>query len=126
MTPLQERRLREMRSRVLVRAFEYRQRRHARGVWYRLRCALALSKEAYIIPALEADRLVAEGHRPAPVGRELEPSRTIVFVPAARVAQIVSARPTPVRLSAELLGAEALALVPFPPGRGLNSREAPA
>lgn len=118
MTPAQERRLREMRSRVLVRSYEYRQRRHARGAWYRLRQALALAKEAYLVPRSEAEKLVAEGHRPEPVGGELEPSRIIVFVPAARVARIAAARPVAVRLSAEVLGAEALALVPFPPGPG--------
>jgi hypothetical protein len=36
-----------------------------------------------------------------------------VIVPAERAARIASARPLDVRLSAELLSAEALALVPF-------------
>lgn len=57
---------------------------------------------------------MTEGYRPDPVGQELEPKRIIVFVPAERVAGIVSAQPLVVRLSAELLTAECLALVPFP------------
>jgi len=113
MTASMERRLRELRSRVLVRAWDYRQRRHARGVWFRFRRVLAAASEVYAIPPDEAQRLVAEGHRPERVGLELEPPRLLLFVPAGRVAQIASARPLAVRLSAELLSAECLALVPF-------------
>ena len=113
MTALQRRRLRELRSRMLVRAFDHRQRRHARGVWFRLRRVLTFAREAYALPADEAKRLLAEGHRPEPVGQELEPQRVILFVPAARVARIASARRLAIRLSAELLSAKCLALVPF-------------
>jgi hypothetical protein len=72
--------------------------------------------EAYV---LEDDRLpllvFGKGarHQPEPVARELEPPRVILFVPAARVARIAAARRLAVRLSAELLSAECLALVPF-------------
>jgi len=107
------RRLRELRSRVLVRDFDYRQRRLARGVWFRLRRVLAFASEAYVLPRDEAGRLIAEGHVPEPVGRELEPPRVILYVPRERVAAIASARPVAVRLSAEVLSAEFLALVPF-------------
>jgi hypothetical protein len=99
----------------LVRAFDYRQRRHARGVWFRLRRVLTFAKEAYALPIGEANRLVAEGYRPEAVGRELEPTRVILFVPVERVAEISKARPLAVRLSAEVLSAECLALVPFEP-----------
>ena len=113
MTAVQERRLRELRSRVLVRARDHRQRRHARGVWFRLRRVLAFASEAYALPPREAERLIAEGHRPEPVGGELEPPRVILYVPRERVARIASARPLAVRLNAEMLSAECLALVPF-------------
>ena len=113
MTAVQERRLRELRSRVLMRAFDYRQRRHARGVWFRLRRVLAFASEAYALPRAEAERLIAEGHQPEPVGRELEPPRIILYVSRERVAGIASARRLAVRLSAEMLSAEFLALVPF-------------
>lgn len=116
MTTVQERRLRDLRSRVLVRAFDHRQRRHARGVWFRLRRVLAFAREAYALPRDEAEQLMAEGHVPDPVGRELEPPRIVLFVPAERVARIASARPLTVRLTADLLSAECLALVPFPTG----------
>jgi len=113
MTESMERRLRELRSRVLVRAWDYRQRRLARGVWFRFRRVLAAANEVYALPPDEAQRLVAEGCTPEPVGLELEPPRLLLFVSAERVAQIPSARPLAVRLSADLLSAECLALVPF-------------
>lgn len=113
MTPSLERRLRQARSRVLVRAWDYRQRRHARGVWFRLRRALADASDVYALPREEGERLVSEGHVAESVGLELEPPKLILFVPAASVARIASARPLAVRLGAELLAAECLALVPF-------------
>lgn len=113
MSPSVERRLRQLRSRVLVRSWEYRQRRHARGVWFRLRRVLADAREAHVIPREEALKLVAEGHRPEPVGQELEPPRLILFAPGERIARIALARPVPVRLEAELLAAECLALTAF-------------
>jgi hypothetical protein len=113
MIAAQERRLRQLRSRMLVRAFDHRQRRHARGVWFRLRRVLTFAREAYSLPGDEAARLIAEGHRPEPVGRELEPSRVILFVSAERLARIASAQRLPVGLSAETLSAECLALVRF-------------
>jgi len=113
-TAVQERRLRELRSRLVARAFEYRQRRHARGVWFRLRRLLALTSEAYAVSRAEGERLIAEGCPPDPVGWELAPSRLVPVVPPDRAARIPSARPLAVRLSAELLAAECLVLVPFP------------
>jgi hypothetical protein len=111
--PTHERRLRELRSRVLVRALAHRQRRHAGGVWFRLRRVLADAREAYVISADEANRLIAEGFRPEPVGRELGPPRVILLLPRERVARIATARPLAVHLNAEMLSAECLALVPF-------------
>lgn len=116
MTTALERRLRQLRSRTLVRAWHYRQRRHAHGVWFRLRRALADASEAYAIPREEAERLLSEGHKAEPVGLELEPARPILFVPAARLARTASRRSLAVRLSADLLAAESLALVPFETG----------
>jgi hypothetical protein len=113
MTPALERRIRELRSRVLVRSWDYRQRRHARGIWFRLRRLLADASQAYAITRQDADVLVAEGYRVAPVGREIEPTKLIVFAPAARMAEVASRRPLAVRLSAELMRADCLALVPF-------------
>jgi hypothetical protein len=113
MRPTLERRLREQRARVLTRSFDYRQRHHARGVWFRLRRVLADASAAYVVPEDEAQRLVAEGCRAEPVGRELQPPKVIVRASAARVAQIVSAQQVPVRLGGTLLAAPGLVITPF-------------
>ena len=111
-----EQRVRQQRSRVLVRAWGYRQRRHARGVWFRLRRVLADASTAHVISDDDARQLESEGFRSEGVGAELEPPKTIVFVTAERIARLVSARPIPVRLSGELLAARSLALAPFETG----------
>lgn len=116
MTSPVERRLMQLRSRQLVRAWDYRQRHHARGAWYRLRRVLADASVAYAVSAAEARRLVDEGHELEPVGRELAPHRLILFASAERARQLASARPLVVRLSAELLTAEGIVLVRFPSG----------
>jgi hypothetical protein len=113
MRPTFERRLREQRARVLARSFDYRQRHHAGGVWFRLRRVLADASAAYVVPEDEAQRLVAEGCRVEPVGRELQPPKVILRASASRVEQIVSARQVPVRLGGPLLAAPCLVMTPF-------------
>jgi hypothetical protein len=115
MTAALDRRVEAMRRRVLVRSWEYRQRRHAHGVWFRLRRVLVKAGTAFVVPREEAELLLAEGFRPEPVGDELEPRKTILFVPTVRVARIASARAVPLRLGTELLQAEDLVLTPFEP-----------
>ena len=109
-----ERRLRQMRSRVLIRGHHYRQLMHADGVWYRLRRALADAREIWVVSPQDAGQLAAEGYPVDPVGEELAPPKKILRVPAGRVARVPSAREIPLRLGAELLAAEGLVLVPFP------------
>lgn len=113
MIPSLDRRLRQLRSRLLVRSWDYRQRRHARGVWYRLRRVLADAREAHAIPSQEGKKLMTEGYLAEPLGQELEPARLIIFAPPERIAQIARARPLTVGLGAELLAAECLALTRF-------------
>lgn len=113
MIPALERRLRQHRSRLAVRAWDYRQRGHARGMWFRLRRVLADAREAHVIGRDEALALVAEGHPALSVGGEMEPPKLILFVPADRIARLGTARKVPVRLDAQLLGAECLALTAF-------------
>ena len=114
MTSMAERRLRELRSRLLVRAWDYRQRHHARGVWFRLRRVLADAAEAFAVSEEDIRQLVAEGHELLPVGSELAPPRQIVFVSPERARRLASARQLVVRLSAELLDSSCVALVRFP------------
>lgn len=109
-----QRRARQIRSRTAIRAWEFRQRRHASGVWFRLRRALADASEAYEIGRADADRLIAEGYAPEPVGAELEPSKTLLFLPAERIAALDAATLIPLTLGPRLLGARFIALVRFP------------
>ncbi len=108
-----ERRLRARRARVLIRNHDYRQRRHAHGVWLRLRRVLADASAAYAVSADVAQALVVEGYAVQPVGAELEPPKLIVTVPADRVSTIATAEPVPIRIGGALLAAPCLALVPF-------------
>lgn len=113
MSAVLDRRLRQHRSRMVIRAWEYRQRRHARGVWFRLRRLLADADRAYVIDGADAERLLAEGHHAEPVGLELQPPKQIVMVSAGAAARLGSARSVPVMLTGDLLAASCLALVPF-------------
>ncbi len=113
MTESLHRRVRQMRSRAQIRRWEYRQRHHAKGVWYRLRRLLADAQSAFEISAGDAAVLTSEGVRPEPVGAELEPPKTILFVQRGRLERIARRTPLPVDLGAELLGARCIALVRF-------------
>jgi hypothetical protein len=113
MKPVMERRLRQLRSRVLVRSWAYRQRRHAHGAWFELRLVLAQAAEAYVVSAEDVRRLVEDGHRPEPAGDALQPPKVIVFATPERGAHIAGARQVPVRLGGDLLAADHLVLVPF-------------
>jgi uncharacterized protein involved in type VI secretion and phage assembly len=106
-------RARAVRARAEVRRWEYRQRNLAAGVWFRLRRVLADAREAYVISEDAARQLTAEGHRAEPAGAELSPEKAILFVSAARLAQIEGRLPIPVRLGPEFLEARVIALVPF-------------
>lgn len=107
------RRARQVRANATVRAWEYRQRRYAKGTWFRLRRVLANAREAYVVPEEATRLLIDEGYRPEPVGEELEPAKTILFVPESRVARIAERKAIPVRLDSELLVASCLVLVRF-------------
>lgn len=108
---LHERR-RRLVARQQIRAWEYRQRHTAKGVWLRLRRLLAGAELAAIVDAATARALIEEGHAPEPVGLELEPPRTILVLPRERF-ETLERRPIAVTLSAELLAATELVLVPF-------------
>jgi hypothetical protein len=112
-TPAAERRIREQRARVLVRSWNYRQRHHARGVWFRLRRVLADASAVFVVGPDDTAALIAEGYHVEPVGQALEPPKVILFAPAARAARIASARAVSVRLGRGVLAAQHLVLTPF-------------
>ena len=114
MTRLEDR-LQQYEQRTLIRSWEYRQRRHAHGVWHRLRRVLTDADAAYAVSGEDAMTLVAEGYKPEAVGTGFNPPKTVVFVPQERITLLRSARPVPLRLGIDLLAAEYLALTPLTP-----------
>jgi len=113
MTMSLERRAKLIRSRAIVRSFEYRQRDLAHGVWFKLRRLLASARDAYAIDDGDARRLGEEGIALEPIGSALEPPKSIRFVSEARLASLVSRRSLALRLDGDLLSAKNIALVRF-------------
>jgi hypothetical protein len=111
MIPLQER-ARRARERAVIRAWEYRQRNHSHGVWYRLRRVLVDADQLWVIDGRDADRLEAGGREPHPVGRELSPPLRLFRVTTDELATIASRRQIAVRVNADFLEARCLAYIP--------------
>jgi hypothetical protein len=106
-------RAKAVKSRVVVRAWEYRQRNLAKGIWHQLRRLLAHSSDAYALTESSARELLAEGHRAEPVGGRLEPPKVLLFASPERLARIADKNPIPVRLGVDFLSARYVALVRF-------------
>ncbi len=113
MTEAQAKHIREVRARAKIRTWQYRQRHHAHGVWYRWRRLLTDARAAYVISENDARRLIDAGLVPEPVGLELNPPKTVLFASEALILGLEQARPLPVTLGAELLTARYIALVRF-------------
>ncbi len=111
MSELLERRARGARNRAALRAWEYRQRRHAKGVWFRLRRVLMNAEAAYAVSEKEARRLLDEGLLPEPVGGDLEPPKTLIFINRESLKEIEGRRKIPISLGHEFLEARWLVLV---------------
>ena len=107
-------RARAVRAADAVRRYAYRQRNHARGVWFRLRRLLSQAATAWQLSEEDSRHLMAEGIAPEPVGFELDPPTTILVLPEERLRSVVSRAPLPLRLSAELLRTRHMALVLWP------------
>lgn len=105
-------RARRTRADAAVRRWEYRQRHHARGVWFRLRRLLADAKAAWRVSADDATLLIGEGIEPDPIGLALEPPMTILVVPQGRLETLTSRRPVALGLGADFLGSRNVVLVP--------------
>jgi hypothetical protein len=105
------RRAKSVAQRRAILAWEYRQRHHAKGVWFRLRRVLVDAALAYSISDAEADELAKEGHDELPVGAELQPRKRLFFVSAERARSLESKRPLAVRLGQDLLASTNIALV---------------
>jgi hypothetical protein len=104
-------RARVVRERAQVLAWEFRQRRHSKGVWFRLRRALVDAESAWRLEPQDAERLREAGHVPLAVGLEFEPPKQIFFVSREELLQLETRTAVSLGLRAELLAAEHLALV---------------
>jgi hypothetical protein len=106
-------RIRELRARGRIRRWEYRQRNLAHGAWLRFRTALAYAERAFLVSPEFYEQLVANGGRTDERGAGLQPPRRIVWITPTQVASLEHARELVLRLDADMLAAEHLALVPF-------------
>lgn len=120
MTATQRERVRRMRERAVIRAWEYRQRHHAGGVWFRLRRVLVDAARAFVITEADAHWLEQQGVRPLPVGGELSPAKRMFFVTPDQL-EALAACELPVRLTADFLQASAIALLPHGSGYALHA-----
>src|SRR5439155_8523420 len=99
---LMEKRAADVRARSLVRAWEYRQRDHAKGTWFRLRRALTDASRVYAISEVQAASLAARGLAPLRVGRQLHPERSLYWVETADLAELGEVREVAVHLETVL------------------------
>ncbi|MCD4751172.1 MAG: hypothetical protein K8R59_17500 [Thermoanaerobaculales bacterium] len=106
-------RARKVRAQALIRTWEYRQRNHSKGVWFRLRRVLADAESAFAIPFSDVELLEEEGLTREPVGNEIQPQKAIIFVPAARLEKIPDKRRLQVALDEEFFAAPCVALRRF-------------
>ncbi len=113
MTDALDLRARKIRDRALILVWEYRQRAHSKGTWFRLRRALVDAAEAWVVGDDDAERLAEEGFDSLAVGRELEPPKRLFVVTPERLETIASRRRIAVRLNAEFLTARNVVFVPF-------------
>ena len=93
-----EKRAKEVRTRAVVRAWEYRQRDYAKGVWFRLRRTLTDASAAFAISESLANQLIAAGFSPLPVGRQLHPERTIFLLGRNQLENLHDLREVPLHL----------------------------
>ena len=84
---------------------------HAKGVWFRLRRVLMNAEAAYAVSEKEARRLLDEGLLPEPVGGDLEPPKTLIFIDRESLKEIEGRRKIPISLGHEFLEARWLVLV---------------
>ena len=71
-------RARRVRTLATIRAWEYRQRNHSKGVWFRLRRVLANAESAFAIPCSAVEQQEQAGFRRESVGTEIEPHKAIL------------------------------------------------
>jgi hypothetical protein len=105
--------IRAIHARGRVRRWEYRQRNLAHGAWLRFRTALAQAERAFLVSPEIYESLVENGGKLDERGAGLQPPRRIVWITSKQLFALDGAHELVLRLDADMLGAEHLALVPF-------------
>jgi len=108
------RRVQEIKARQTIRAWELRQNDCSKGVWFRLRRMLADVHSVYAVSEQTVQKLLAEDYASEQVGRELEPTKELIFIDESRLQQIPERRALAVRLDAAFLTERFLVLICFP------------
>jgi hypothetical protein len=114
-------RLRDLRARAAIRKWEIRQRRHAAGSWFTLERLFASARQAWVLTEDHIGALAAAGYEPHPVGLGFEPPRTIFVIREGDTGLLTGARDLALRVSPDLLLAQAVALLPFPPASSTDA-----
>jgi len=108
------RRVAEIKARQTIRAWELRQNNHSKGVWFRLRRVLTDVRSVYTGSEQTVQALWAEEYKSEQVGKELEPTKELLFIEEWRLEQIPEQRLLAVRLDAAFLAERFLVLICFP------------
>lgn len=108
-----EARIRAIRSRAGIRAWEIRQQAHARGVWFEIERLFALTARAWVLSETDVQTLADAGHTPVACGLRLDPPRRFFVIEPDVPSTLADAREVEVGLSSEIVSAPALALVLF-------------
>jgi len=118
-----EQRVARMRQRLVVRAWEYRQRDLAKGVWTKVRRLLVDAESAWIIDAADVEIVRAAGIRPESDGLRLQPPKEIRFVSSEVLSTLPSRQTIDLGMNAAFLEATHVVLVAHP---GFRGRPVPA
>jgi hypothetical protein len=115
MTPNEklEMRVRSIRARAVIRAWEIRQHSYARGVWFEIERLFALTSRAWVLTEADVQQLTEMGRRPHDVGLRLQPPRRFFVIELRDLSTLTGAREIEVGLSSEIFSAPMLALVLF-------------
>lgn len=106
-------RLREMKARAAIQAWEARQVSHAGGVWFRFQLLLAHTRRAFVISTEEVSILRASGFEADPIGAELEPPKSLFVVQEAELRPSITGREVALQDGPQIVAAPALLLIPF-------------
>lgn len=108
-----EARVKAIRARATIRAWEIRQHAHARGAWFEIERLFALTSRAWVLSEADVQTLLKAGRRPDDSGLRLQPPRRFFVIEPGEVATLSDASEIEVALSSDIVSRPSLALVLF-------------